>query len=402
MKKLILLFPLFLIWGCSSQNKNQIPKKIRKLKNLTVIPTNAKPVDKISFDPVATIRDTDNIFINIHDAVGVDGRGRIYIDGRNTINVFSPNGHYITHFGRRGRGPGEYENMLKMAVQSERLYIYDNSTSRIDIFTLNPPSFSHAIIISPDKWNKYNKLKQLRLDNFFVRNDGSFLFEFNKPGIDMKYKHYYLADSTGKVISKQIFKRRYVDITNGTGGGQGIPTPFQLSKPPLPSSRSSLMAVSTDGHIFSDWSQNFLIKEYNPKGKYIQAIYHPYKNAPVHTQQFVKNYLKRFKRHLAKLRNGVNNELQKTWPALSYLLVDSQKQLWVATITKDSNNYEWWVISPSGKLLSKFKWPGKRMKRDFAPRHIRVIKNGFLYAFKSDTAKKTAELVKYKIVLKPH
>ena len=36
------------LWGCSSQKNGQIPERIRKLKNLTVIPADAKPAYQIS------------------------------------------------------------------------------------------------------------------------------------------------------------------------------------------------------------------------------------------------------------------------------------------------------------------------------------------------------------------
>jgi len=361
-----------------------------------VIPANSKPAYKISFEPVTIIRDSNKIIIDIHAAIGVDRKGRIYIqEDRYTINVFSPQGHYITHFGRRGRGPGEFENVLKMTIRSEKLYIYDNTTSRIDIFTLDPPSFSHAIVISPDRWMYHKSLRQFRLYNFFVRNNGTFLYQFQKPVINAKYDRYYLADSTGKVISGQIFKRRHVNITNGFGAGQSLSMTI-VSKPTIPSTRNSLMAVSPDGHIFSAWSQNFLIKEYSPKGKYLKAIFHPFKNAPINRTKFMKRY----KDKSARLRNAVRKELQDTWPALSYTLLDSQNRLWVSTISKDPNHYQWWVISPSGKLLAKFKWPGKRKKRDYSPRHIRVIKNGFLYDMKKDKTTGRDELVKYRIIMK--
>ncbi len=226
---------------------------------------------------------------------------------------------------------------------------------------------------------------------------GSILYDFRKPILNAKYDYYYLADSTGRVESGQIFKRRYVNITNGLGGGQGVEPPFVITNPPIPSSRSSLMAISPDGNIISAWSQNFLIKEYGPEGKYQQAVYHPYENVPINTQ----NYMKRFRNKPAKYRNAVRNKLQDTWPALSYILLDDQNRLWVATIGNDPDNYNWMVVTPDGKFLAKFKWPGKRINREFAKRHIRVIKKGFLYAFKKDTTTGRDELVKYRIVMEP-
>jgi hypothetical protein len=45
--------------------------------------------------------------------------------------------------------------------------------------------------------------------------------------------------------------------------------------------------------------------------------------------------------------------------------------LWISTIVEGFDIYEWWMLEPSGELVSKFDWP-----RD---EPIEVIKNEKMY-----------------------
>ena len=398
----ILILTTVMFWGCSAHKTNQVPERIRKLKNLTVIPAGTKPAYQIKFVPETTFRASDSVSISEIEEIAVDSKNRVYVASPfATIYVFDPDGHYVTHLGREGRGPGEFRNVPEIQIQSNRLYAYDNALRRIEVFSLDPPAFTRSIIISPDKWRHVRALQKSWFRHFFAKKDGTFLMGFTRSVMSPKYYRYFQADSTGKVTSGQIFQRRYVNFTSGLSGPPAPPVAVSPRNfnPELPSSGRSLMAVSGDGHIFSAWSEDFLIREYDSKGDYLRAVYYPYKKSPLNPNDIINHY----KGGSAIFRNAVRNaNFPKTWPALSYLLVDDQNRLWVATIGNDKNHYEWWVLNPSGKLLAKFTWPGKRINRLSESVEIRVIKNGFLYAFKKDSTANTDEIVKYRIVMQPN
>lgn len=387
---------LFTFFGCAKNKKSNIPASVRKLKNLSVIPADARPTYTIQFNPVTTFHDTTNkTVITKFDDIAVDEQGRVYVTnygtGQKAINIFSADGRMLTHLGREGRGPGEFENILKMKIQANKLYVYDNIMHRINVFEIYPPVFTHEIIVDPNNWNDIQTLKKSSLRQYFVRQDGRFLTGFTIASRQPKYYRYYLADSNLKVHPQLIFKRKYSYLPSGVGG-MPIPHPVSI----LPITPSSLMAVSDDGHIYSSETDDFLIKEYASDGSYQRAVYYPYKQVSVNQNEIINHY----KGKSAKQLNAVRNALRDTWPALSYMFLDDQNRLWVATFINDKNNYKWWVLDPSGKLLAKFKWPGKRINRDWSYRNIKFVKNGFLYAFQKDTVEEGANsynIVKFRI-----
>lgn len=67
-------------------------------------------------------------------AIVTDSKLRVFItDGsQNTVRVFSQDGIYITSFGRRGRGPGEFLDITGMTLdQNDNLYILDRHSYRV-------------------------------------------------------------------------------------------------------------------------------------------------------------------------------------------------------------------------------------------------------------------------------
>src|SRR5699024_6126044 len=127
---------------------------------------------------------------------------------------------------------------------------------------------------------------------------------------------------------------------------------------------TTLITVSNKGQIYTAWSDHFLVKRYDAKGTYVHAFYYPYKNAPMDMDRFNKGN----KPVTAVFGASV---FPDTYPALRLMLIDEKNRLWVATITKGEQVYQWWVLDKKGKPLARFTWPRNRL--------IREITNGFAY-----------------------
>ncbi len=66
-----------------------------------------------------------------------DSQGRIYVVDRDpeiTIKRYAADGSYLGHFGRKGSGPGEFENATLM-ITHDTLVIHDSRQSRTSTFT---------------------------------------------------------------------------------------------------------------------------------------------------------------------------------------------------------------------------------------------------------------------------
>jgi sugar lactone lactonase YvrE len=70
--------------------------------------------------------------------LALDSTGNIYVtdSGNHRIQKFSPEGEFLTAYGRRGQGPGEFQMMGGIAINGEgRMYIMDRSTNRLKILS---------------------------------------------------------------------------------------------------------------------------------------------------------------------------------------------------------------------------------------------------------------------------
>ncbi len=397
MSKTSIVISLFVIafWGCSTHKMNEIPKHIRKLKNLTVYPGSVKPEYNIKFDREITFDSTGTVIIGRIGGIAVGDLGRIFIvdTQQNTIDAFERDGHYITHFGQKGKGPGDFESAVDLKILGNRLYIYDLSLLRINIFSLDSLKFVRSISQDLKSQKSISALDDfIPMQVLFINKD-KFLAVFQNmkleiPGSSIQkkdniYERYYFMDNDGRIISRKIFdQRRHTYLTANIKGHY-----FSINTSPLLG--HTIVSVTKDGNIFSAWSEDFLIKEYNPKGKYLQAIYYSFKKKLLTREAAIKTVEgNRIGESIIRQSN-----IPKTWPALNGMKIDDQNRLWVSTIVKNMNVYEWWVLNQKGKLLAQFTWPRNKP--------IKVIKNGNIYTQETDTTTGMSKVVRYRIEMNP-
>jgi hypothetical protein len=154
----------------------------------------------------------------------------------------------------------------------------------------------------------------------------------------------------------------------------------------LPFYGKLLMNLSDDNNIYTAWSENFLIKVYNQDGEYRYAFYYPYERVPLSQASSKEAEIPKY-----FVENISQMELPETWPALHSMKTNSKNRLWISTIVKNMNVYQWWVLNQKGRLLARFTWPRSRK--------IEIIKNGYLYAKQKD-AKGVPRIVKYKVQMR--
>jgi len=387
MLKLIpILLLSFTMYGCISGNKAEIPENIRKLKNLTVIPATAQPTYQVSFKQDAVYGESKNVLIGDIVRIAVDEAGNVYIlDGRD-IKIFNPDGHYVTHFGGEGKGPGEFVSLPFLSIVSDRLYAHD-ILGRVNVFSTDSLALIRTINLKAADKEIQKSLPGFMLRRAIPRSDGLFLGKFiparypRHPGYDPDklVQQYYLINDQGKIISKCIlrlpglglFNVGYLVTNKGTGFYPFIP--------------NSLMRVSDAGQIYTAWSKEFLIRIHTPEGDYLRAFYHPHERAVLNPDSALFG-----ERDNAYNRRIIRNaDLPETWPALNEMLIDDENRLWVSTIVEDFGVYEWWVLKNTGELIAKFKWPQKR--------EIKEIKNGYAYTLERDEQTGLQKVVRYRI-----
>jgi len=403
--KIFLFFFLIILIGCqqkkdnTNQNRTFIPNQISNLKNLTVFSPEEQEFDTLELVRDQTYSDTGEIFIGWIKNIVVDNGGRVYIAdgerGRSAIYVYTPDGRYLTTIGNFGKGPGEFESIGNMKIRNNHLYIYGQWQRKISVFSLDNFTHSHDVLLKRDSVKNEKELAdQIPAGDLFIRNDGSFLMSFKskiRSNHDRKIL-YYRLNKNGMILPFKILElKRYHYFTSQKSISEGGVIAFDM-----PFSRSSLMAVADNGIIYTAWTENFLIRQYDNNGIYQRAFYYPYQNSPLVASDLqIRSGMKIGQERKKVLSKA---DLPDSWPALHAMLTDDQNRLWIATITKDKNNYQWWVLSENGKLLGRFRFSGKRSWRGVAsPNFDIVVKNGYFYT--SDTNQETGQefVVRYRI-----
>jgi hypothetical protein len=397
-------FSIFLIVICSScsvHKTNKIPKRVRNLKNLTIIPVGVKPVYHISFNKDEVYGSTKKIMLvrNVH--ITVDDSGRVFISDRqqNTIHVFKPNSTFIMDIGRKGKGPGEFQNIQDMKIHNAHLYVLDNRLLKISVFDLNTFQFITSYNLSledrqnvPLWWERTRKKGLVYQPNYiYIRPDGSFLILFNDNQVGRA------NNLKGRTYEATIFnpeQNKYIntkhDLLSFRWKGQvlvhkennGMIVMFGV--PYKPGSKFDF----NNGTFVVGWSEKMLFKFYNKKLSYQRALYHSYTNVPLHLKDVLTYYKKAPQSIIRAIKS---DNLPKKWPAFNSLKLDNKGRLWVSMIVKNFKFYKWWILSQKGKLLARFNWPRNKP--------IQVIKNGYIYT-KEKNKNGLECIVRYKITMK--
>ncbi len=100
------------------------------------------------------------LFVSIVDAT-VNSKGDLYVadSGLNEIRKFNKDGQYLLTMGRKGQGPGEFQDIRTVAVNShDDLIVYDHMLKRISIFSDNGEHIKTTKILFPDSWIDPSKI----------------------------------------------------------------------------------------------------------------------------------------------------------------------------------------------------------------------------------------------------
>lgn len=379
------LLPIILLLGSSAGHK---PKN--------------DSIHDITFQQDASYGTTDDVVVGRVAAFTVDDKNRVFIADQDntTIQVFNPGGSFLTSIGRQGHGPGEFATVTghtTLVVDSKRLYIINFANSSdystiAQVFSLNDLSFSHTMKLVARNIHNYKELNGYFPRRIYPYNDGTFLVAYRKPFYkylgDKSFVRYVVQDRTGKIISGPILEQKDLTyLVYKRASGDKVMYSFDFFP-------KSLLAKSSDDHLYAANTEMFKISIYSSSGKFIRSFHHPFQNIPVTKNGLIDRYQKK---DMSRLGEGVAvkmireaDNLPDSWPALHSMFFDDQGRLWVSTIVDDFDVYQWWVLKKTGEVITKFKWP-----RD---KPIKVVRNGHIYTRETNNMGVTS-IVRYKIMI---
>ncbi len=384
MKRLILVSFVFICISCSSNSAHKLPKEIRSLENLTIYSGSDQQPDTVTLQK-KHVYGNNGVVIGGIAGVAVDNLDRVYIADSKQLNisVFNPDGRLLVQLGREGKGPGEFIGINKIEISDNKLFAEGRLFRKV-VFSLDSLKALKTVQFGQNE----KDLKIARITSgadIHVLNNGTFLVGYIKSTYPDEVEDwanypmmgfYYLLDKQGRINSKQLFKIKDRIVTNIPRSGRFqilIMTPF-FSK--------SSIAISNENYIYTNWSSNFLIKVYGPDGSYRHAFYYFYDKVPLTKESATTAGIEE---GWVKPMDDMN--LPATWPAVHDIIADGQNRLWVATIVKDMQVYQWWVLDKTGKLLARFQWPREKK--------IKRIRNGNVYTVETDKETGIQQVVKY-------
>lgn len=399
--RIIGILAIILILGCNSQYNSyeyDIPDHIGSLENLTVIPKNVEPTHTVGLTREMVFESSDQIFINLINYYDIDDFGRVYIaqnpPAELALYVFQPDGQFLGSLSREGSGPGEFRRISDVLIQGDSLYVYDNSLKRVSVFSIETLSFHRTIVLSEEGKQSesiFQGLREVSLKS--VRNDGALLMRSVRAlslttSDDSRTSEYFYRGSDGNVIPEITLslKDPYY-FTSNKEPGPGHTLPFTTAF-----TRRSLISATESGFIYTAWSEDFLIKQYDSYGNYLQSFYYPIEKSVLEQSEFISGVAGQEARRILR-----NEELPETWPALHALVTDDEDRIWIATITDSDSHFKWWVLNSDGDVIARFTHPGKRSTNsgEFDPSII--IKNDFFYTVERNPTTGEQRVVRYRI-----
>jgi hypothetical protein len=275
------------------------------------------------------------------ETFAVDSAGNIYFmlvtKSDNFLYKFDRNGKFLTSFGRKGQGPGEFDYGGDLLVDGEdRVIAKDMTKEKFIVFG-----------------NDGAMIEEIKLDKHrsFVKYLGhkKFLTEWQEdaPEKPVYRNHYCISNDT--LSENQEFYRFEFDDSSRAPRYRAVGSGFVIG--------------GTDGNIFvGDSTENYAILVFNLEGKLARKIRKAFRPVPV-TAEFKTLYRKRQER-----RGSVGQELlSKVYfpphlPPFRYLFSDDQGRLYVMTYEREGErNYSYDIFTSEGVFIGRFELDNVRV-----------------------------------------
>lgn len=347
-------------------------------------------LSNINFKEVQKFGGNGGVVIGNMGLVEVDKYNRVYIaensSGTRTVHAFNPDGKYITRISSEGNGPGEFRTLGHLIASSDTIHLFDKLNNKLISFsysdTTNSYQLANEISISKSTLSSQKSVEGETLERLFVLDDGAFLIGFEDPKVPNKNDreiHYYIVDNEGELIEEEVLLSQNATSIFNTQIGSSSMTME------LPFSRRPLIAVSHEGLVYTADTDESEINVMNKDGEFVRTITSDVESVPLNRDEVIKWYEGHELFHLAIQKAS----FPEYWPKLNDLIIDDENRLWISTIVRNSDIYEWWVLDEFGQLITKFEWSRQEP--------IEVVLNGYMYTRQTNEETGVQEIAKYGI-----
>ena len=357
----VLLFAAMLS-ACSSDempDRSELPDHISQLVNVTIYDPDIQPADTVILTRETAFESGEEVFMsgNISNFT-VDDEGRVFVvssvPGNLGVYVFNPDGSYLTAIGSYGHGPGEFEAIGGIDVLDDELILLDPRLQKFVVYSLDNFEIVEEEIVKLTEATRTNQMSAIaRGTDIASLDDGEMVLQVGMSSLneemDGREIFYYSLKRYGTVVPERLLQvDRHARYFLPEREGWAIP----ITKP---FNRSSLVSIKRSGGFFKAWTEDFLIKEHDENGQYLQSFYYPLEKSDFSLDQI------RVADHERRMLRG--EEIPDTWPAVHTMELDDQGRHWVATITDSESEFLWWVLNKEGEVIARFRKEGVRSNR---------------------------------------
>ena len=304
---------------------------------------------------------TDTLLSYISD-MAIDSRGRVYVaDGQTaSVIVLSPSLAYDRMIGKRGEGPGEFQNVWSLQIlPDDSLLVYDATVDRITVFA--PGDSSHAAYTQDFRTTGISFSNMQRLPgrgDYVGRTSRAYYADGrNEDSLRVDVLRHLswndevaMADSLFSFPSNEALVRR-----RGNSRGQAV------SVAGHPFGRRSFTDVLDGDRVVYATSLALEITVVNVRDRIQKAFEYDTAPLPV-TRQELRAAERRLRNFAGVLREGA----PYTWPPITGMFVDNNERIWVGIRKIDRAILEWAAFDSTGEH-----WASVRLPSGFRPYAIR-------------------------------
>lgn len=389
------LLVLVIIAGCSHNEciqNEELPEYIEGIENLRLFPVDVETPYSIDLIKETIFESNDEIFWGGYiRRIAVDNNDRVYLAVVNSNNVdlyiYEPDGSFSEKRKLKGRGMGEFEDISSLEIWDKKLLVFGANLQKFAIFSIADFSLINESLVSKDLIGRDDMLAgTLRGFGMKVNNKGDMFIKMSSLSLNKQDELakviYHKIKADGSILPDRVLELDDFKLYYPTNGNFPIQMPFI---------RSKRVAFSGNGYFYTIWTEDFLVKRYDSRGKYLGAYYYPLKKQPLNINKLEVNSSQR------RILNNYN--LPESWQAVRTIETDNKNRLWVSTITESERHFKWWVIDQSGEIIAKFTLEGNR--NTISPMSVPLIKikNNHFYKLERDIEKGIERIVKYRINL---
>jgi hypothetical protein len=318
--------------------------------------------------------------------IGFDGEGNIYLCDIRACNIkkFSPEGKFLKIIGQKGQGPGEFSMPWRMAMTSDRLFVYDGGNRRLCALTTDGEQVKCIGIQNTE--GRPRNMRAHPGGDVIIEREIIYFAEQDRPQDCVIQVFSPDLEIKSTLFTHQVLRNKFRKI-------QGMfSNILQLFTPDV------FWDVAPDGRIVIGLAEDYTVEIHLPEKGLVSSFKHTYEPVKV-TDEDKERFFSgitfgtseggrtELPEEIKKL-----TEFPKTMPAFDALLVDSEGNILVHTVRKapEDSSPKFDAFDPEGAFIGTVEIKGLKV----FPRSALMRKDGIWIAESDEEGQ--SQVVKYR------